>query len=182
MTTTPLDIVDFWRSAGSKAWFARNDAFDATLRERFEADHHAAARGDRDGWAVTAEGALAQILLFDQFPRNMWRRSAHAFATDPLARRAARRAINAGYDLAIATDLRAFFYLPFAHSEDLVDQDFSVRLSEALQQDRGPDAHSARSHREIIKRFGRFPHRNRFLGRETTLEEAAFLEAGGFCG
>jgi len=165
MTTTPLDIVDFWRSAGSKAWFARNDAFDATLRERFEADHHAAARGDRDGWAVTAEGALALILLFDQFPRNMWRRSAHAFATDPLARRAARRAINAGYDLAIATD-----------------QDFSVRLSEALQQDRGPDAHSARSHREIIKRFGRFPHRNRFLGRETTLEEAAFLEAGGFCG
>jgi uncharacterized protein (DUF924 family) len=182
MTTTGSDIVDFWRSAGSKAWYAKNDAFDASIRERFEADHLAAARGEHDDWAETAEGALALVLLFDQLPRNMWRRSAHAYATDPLGRQAAARAIDAGHDRECAPDLRAFFYLPFRHSEDLADQDISVKLSDALQEVGGPDAKWSRIHRDIIVRFGRFPHRNRCLGRETTPEEAAFLDAGGFAG
>ena len=182
MATTPSDIVEFWRSAGPKAWFAKNAAFDATIRERFESDHHAAARGEHDDWSLTAKGALALVLLFDQIPRNVWRRSAHAFATDWQARGAAARAIDAGYDRAVTPDMRAFFYLPFKHSEDLMDQDTSVKLFEELQKDGGEDAIGARMHRDIINRFGRFPHRNRRLGRMTTPEEAAFLDGGGFAG
>ena len=182
MAITFSEIIDFWRAAGPKAWFGKSDAFDAMIRERFEADHHAAARGEHDDWAVAVEGALALVVLLDQFPRNMWRHSAHAYGTDPLARRTARRAIRAGQDQAIDTDLRAFFYLPFAHSEARDDQDRSVVLFDALQRDGGPDAWSAHLHRDIIVRFGRFPHRNRFLGRETTPEETAFLDARGFAG
>jgi uncharacterized protein (DUF924 family) len=182
MAITPFDIVDFWRAAGRKAWFTRNDAFDASIRERFEPAHHMAARDEQNGWAATAEGSLALVLLLDQVPRNLWRGSAHAYATDPLARRAAARAINAKHDLSSPSDLRAFYYLPFTHSEDPADQEMSVRLTETLHRQGGEDARSARMHRDIIGRFGRFPHRNRCLGRTATPEETAFLATGGFSG
>lgn len=182
MTGKAADIVDFWREAGPKAWFKHDPAFDQILRARFEAAHHAAARGEHDGWRMTAEGALALLLLLDQFPRNLWRGSAHAFSTDPLARSAARAAIAAGHDRAVETPLRDFFYLPFCHSETLADQAAAVALWTDLEDAGGSSAKWARLHHDIITRFGRFPHRNRALARETTAEEQAFLDGGGFSG
>lgn len=184
MTTDAHDIVRFWREAGAEAWFKKNAAFDAAVRERFEAAHHAAARGEHDAWSRAAEGSLALLLLLDQFPRNLYRGSAHAFATDSLARRIARQAISAGHDRAVEAPLRPFFYLPFYHSEDLADQTLGVDLCEALERETGDadTANWARDHRDIIARFGRFPHRNQCLGRDTTPEEQAFLDGGGFAG
>ena len=184
MSITPADVVGFWREAGPKRWFAKSDAFDAAIRDGFEAAHHAAARGEYTAWADTAEGALALLLLLDQFPRNLYRGSAHAFATDPLARQIARAAIAAGHDQASAPDMRPFFYLPFEHSEALDDQDLGVDLLEAHGAATG-DAGSAkwaRLHRDSIQRFGRFPHRNTAFGRQSTPEELAFLAQGGFAG
>src|SRR5665213_4552532 len=109
----PNDVIAFWTQAGPRRWFAKDAAFDAELRARFETRHHAAARGELDAWAETAEGALALLLLLDQFPRNLWRGSAHAFATDPLARRVADSVIAAGADQAIEPAMRPFVYLPF---------------------------------------------------------------------
>lgn len=184
MAAHPADIIGFWRTAGPKRWFAKDEAFDDAIRLKFEATHHAAARGEYDHWIETAEGALALLILLDQFPRNLYRNSPHAFATDPLARRVARAAIERGHDRATERALRGFFYLPFEHSEDLGDQDHGVALCEALARESGDDddAKWARIHRDIIARFGRFPHRNRALGRETTPEEQAFLDEGGFAG
>lgn len=175
-------IIEFWRQAGPARWFAKDEAFDADIRRRFEADHHAAARGELAGWADTWEGSLALLLLLDQFPRNIFRGSAHAFATDPLARSVARTALAAGHDQAAPVELRAFFYLPFEHSELIADQDLCVELCEALGAEGGETARWARMHRDIITRFGRFPHRNLALARETTAEEQAFLDSGGFRG
>jgi uncharacterized protein (DUF924 family) len=176
----PDDIVAFWVEAGPKRWFAKNQAFDAEIRSRFEAEHHAVARGERGAWNETVEGALALLLLLDQFPRNLWRESPHAFATDPLARQVARAAVERGFDAAVDASLRQFFYLPFEHSEDLGDQERAVMLCEASgDQDL---LKWARIHHDIIRRFGRFPHRNRALGRETSEAEQAFLDAGGFGG
>jgi len=184
MAAHPADIIEFWRAAGPKRWFAKSEAFDAAIRLKFEAVHHAAARGEYDAWAESADGALALVILTDQFPRNLYRGSAHAFATDPLARKVARSAVERGLDKRVETDLRSFLYLPFMHSEDLADQDRGVALNEALALEIGdPDAAKwAHDHRSIVARFGRFPHRNRALGRETTAEEQAFLEEGGFAG
>ncbi len=177
------DIVAFWRAAGPKLWFAKDDAFDAEIGARFAPTHHLAAGGDRDDWSTTAEGALALLLLFDQFPRNLWRNSPHAFATDPLARNLARQAIQAGQDRVFGNELRQFFCLPFGHSESLAEQDFGVQCCEASGRETGEDdAKWARIHRDVIVRFGRFPHRNRALGRTTTVQEQAFLDAGGFAG
>ncbi len=178
----PAAIVRFWREAGAKRWFAKEAAFDADIRLRFEAAHLAATRGEFDAWRATADGALALVLLLDQVPRNLYRGSPHAFAADPLARVVSRAAIDAGHDRAVAPELRNFFYLPFAHSESLADQDFGLRLCAALEREAGEEAKWARLHRDIIVRFGRFPHRNRALGRETTEAEQAFLDAGGFAG
>ncbi len=173
MATKAADIVEFWSDAGPSKWFKETRAFDAAIRARFEAAHHAAARGELDTWAVEADGALALLLLLDQFPRNLWRGSAHAYATDPLARATARSAIAAGHDRACEPLLRGFFYLPFEHSEDLADQDYAVSLCEALARETGDEdaLKWARLHREVIARFGRFPHRNRALGRQTTADE-----------
>lgn len=182
MTVEPRDIVAFWREAGPKAWFRKSAAFDAKIAGRFKAVHHAAARGELDVWAETAEGSLAILLLLDQFPRNIYRRSAHAFATDPLARSIAHRAIDAGHDLTTAPQLRGFFYLPFEHSEDLADQARAVDLCETLEREAGVSAQWARDHRDVVAKFGRFPHRNACLGRITTAEEQAFLDDGGFSG
>ena len=128
---SPAEIVGFWRAAGPKQWFAKDDAFDAALRQRFEASHHAAARGELSDWAQTAEGALALLLLLDQIPRNIFRGTAHAFATDPLAQRIAEAAIDAGFDKAVEPTLRSFFYLPFEHAEDIALQARSVALCDA---------------------------------------------------
>jgi uncharacterized protein (DUF924 family) len=174
------EIVSFWREAGYERWFEADEAFDRTIRERFLAIHEAAARGECDSFEESPEGVLALAILFDQFPRNMFRGGAHAFATDPLARGVARRSIDRGFDRAIDETMRIFLYMPFMHSEALADQDLGVRLFEALGDPE--QLKYARHHREIIARFGRFPHRNRALGRETTAEEQAFLDGGGFKG
>lgn len=177
MQATADDVVDFWRQAGAARWFDKDAAFDALFRDRFGASHWAAARRELDSWAATATGSLALLILLDQFPRNCFRGSAHMFATDPLARHFARRALDAGHDAQVEAALRPFCYLPFMHSEDAAEQDLSLRLNLQL----GPSRHAV-EHRDIVRRFGRFPHRNPLLGRETTAEEAAFLEGGGFRG
>jgi uncharacterized protein (DUF924 family) len=179
MPITADDVVTFWKNAGPDRWFDGGPDFDAEFRNRFLDAHVAAARRELDAWIETAQGALALMILLDQFPRNAFRGTGHMYATDPLALTFARKAIAAGHDAAVPVDLRMFFYLPFAHSERLEDQDESVRLSEALGAE---TLKHAIGHRDIIARFGRFPHRNPRLGRETTAEEQAFLDAGGFRG
>jgi uncharacterized protein (DUF924 family) len=184
MSAHPDDVTGFWRSAGPKRWFVKNEAFDKAIRLKFEASHHAAARGEYDAWSETAQGALALLILLDQFPRNLYRGSAHSYATDPLARRVAAAAIGRGHDRQVEPALRGFFYLPFEHSEDLADQDRSVALCEAAKAETGDEGNLkwAIGHRDIIVRFGRFPHRNRALGRESTAEERTYLDQGGFAG
>ena len=177
---TPSDVVAFWKEAGPSKWFAKEDAFDARFRERFGAAHMAAARRERDDWAQTPEGVLALLILLDQFPRNCFRGTGHAFATDPLARMFATRALDAGFDRAVENDLRRFFYLPLQHAEDMALQDRQLALFQAME--RPADDRWAEHHHAIVERFGRFPHRNRALGRETTAEEKAFLEQDGFRG
>jgi len=172
-------VLDFWMEAGPDRWFARSDAFDFACRD-FETLHHRAARGELRQWEAAAEAALALVLLLDQIPRNLYRGSAHAFATDGLALALARRAVAAGYDLAVEMPLRTFFYLPFEHAEDLDAQRKAVALFEAAGDEEY--AKFARIHFDIIERFGRFPHRNAALGRVTTAAEQAFLDAGGFAG
>lgn len=178
--TTPSDIIAFWTDAGPQKWFARDAGFDAAIREQFEAAHHAAARCEHDSWRRTPDGSLALLLLLDQFPRNLFRGSAHAFATDELALSIAEEAIAAGHDQATEMPLRLFFYLPLEHAEDLGRQNRCVELVRATGS--AEYLKYAEVHRDIIARFGRFPHRNVVLGRTTTAEEKAFLEAGGFAG
>lgn len=180
MQAGPQEIVAFWRQAGYERWFGADDAFDRELRERFGDAHFAAARRELEHWIDEPVGALALMILLDQVPRNIFRRSPHAFATDSLARHYADRALAAGHDRAFEPPLRAFFYLPFEHSEDIADQERAVALFEALG-----DAEYTRYavlHRDLIARFGRFPHRNPILGRAMTAEEQAYLDAGGFKG
>ena len=175
-----LAVTRFWREAGAEAWFRKDDAFDADFRARFLDLHYAAARRELDSWADHPEGVLALMILLDQFPRNCFRGTGHMFATDPLARHFADGAVAAGHDMALEEDVRAFVYLPFEHSEAMADQERSVALFSAnCARDYLP---YAVEHRDIIARFGRFPHRNLALGRETTADERAFLEGGGFAG
>jgi uncharacterized protein (DUF924 family) len=177
---TAAEVVSFWRNVGPEKWFERDDAFDRTITTKFLAVHDAAACGELAAWEGSAEGALALVILLDQFPRNMFRGSPRAFATDPLARAVADRAIARGFDQATDPTMRQFFYLPFMHSEALADQDRCVQLHAAL----GDAALSkyALDHRDIIAKFGRFPHRNGVLGRDTTPAEQEFLDGGGFAG
>jgi uncharacterized protein (DUF924 family) len=172
-----MSIVAFWRDAGPAKWFAKDEAFDAELRARFLDEHFAAARRGREALLDEADGALALILLLDQVPRNAFRDSAHAFAADPLAREYAQRAIDAGFDRAVDHALRVFFYLPFMHSEVIADQDHAVALCEALGN--ANYLKYAEAHRDVIRRFDRFPHRNRALARANTPEEQIWLDAGG---
>jgi len=178
---TPSAVVAFWKEAGPARWFAKDDAFDADVRRRFHDAHVAAARRELDDWADTAEGALALLILLDQFPRNSFRGTAHQFATDPLARMFAHRALDAGHDLAGENEMRRFFYLPLQHSEAMADQDRQLELFQT-RMTRKPDDRWAEHHHGVVARFGRFPHRNRLLGRETTPEEQAFLDEDGFKG
>lgn len=173
------EVLGFWRAAGPARWFTKDAAFDAAFRDRFLELHFAAARRELDDWSTNADGALALLLLLDQFPRNAFRGTGHMYATDPLALRFAHAAVAAGHDHRVESELRVFFYLPFTHAEDLACQELSVELNRGLG---GDYAQHALGHRAIIRRFGRFPHRNALLGRSTTVEEAAFLAAGGFAG
>jgi uncharacterized protein (DUF924 family) len=176
---TADDIVTFWKQAGYDRWFAKDDDFDADFHGRFLDDHVAAARRERDAWSSAPEGSLALMILLDQFPRNCFRGTAHMFATDPLARMFARRALDAGQHEALQDMLPLFLYLPLMHSEDVADQKLCVSLCEPL----GGDTYaSALEHLHIIERFGRFPHRNPMLGRVTTPAERAYLDGGGFSG
>jgi uncharacterized protein (DUF924 family) len=174
------DVIAFWRAAGPEKWFRKDAAFDREITARFLRSHEAAAAGRLSDWEATPEGALALLLLLDQFPRNMFRGSARAFATDPLARAVADRAIAHGFDVRVPSAERMFFYLPFEHSENLADQERSLALSR--QSGDGNADRYAEIHADIIRRFGRFPHRNAVLGRATTPEEQAFMDAGGFAG
>ena len=174
------EIVSFWRQAGPDKWFEADEDFDRTIRSRFLAIHEVAARGELAAFEERAEGALALLILLDQFPRNMFRNSARAFATDHLASTVADRALARGFDQEADTTMRPFFYLPFMHSELLADQDRCLQLYEAFGDPE--QLKFAVTHRDIIAKFGRFPHRNRVLGRETTPAEREFLEGGGFAG
>jgi len=180
LSATPNDILTFWRNAGPKQWYAAERRFDEAIRLKFEPVHHAAARGEYDGWATAPEGALALLILLDQLPRNLYRRSGHAFATDPKARAVARAAADLGWHRQVEPAMRQFMLLPFEHSEDIADQDRGLALAEELGDPEMLKWHHI--HRDIIVRFGRFPHRNPALGRTTTAEEQAFLDDGGFGG
>ena len=176
---TPKDIIAFWRAAGPDKWWAPDDAFDAEIAARFGATHKLAATGQLDDWKETAEGSLALILLLDQFSRNLYRGTYAAFQNDVWARHAANEAIASNFDAEFESDLRVFFYMPYMHSERLGDQNYCLEIFRA----NAPDfVQWAQDHRDIIARFGRFPHRNAVLERETTPEEQAFIDDGGFAG
>ena len=174
---TPASVVGFWRDAGMAKWFRGGEAFDAECRSRWQAAHFAAARRELESWMDTAEGALALAILLDQIPRNIFRGSGHAFATDALALHYATRALAAGLDAQVEQALRMFLYLPFEHSEAMADQQRAVQLFTTLGD--SDLLGYATAHRDVIDRFGRFPHRNTALGRINTPEEQAWLDAGG---
>jgi uncharacterized protein (DUF924 family) len=173
------EVVAFWEGAGPTLWFAKDDAFDRRFRERFLALHEAAARGELDAWSATPTGALALVILLDQFPRNAFRGTPRMYATDAAARRLADAAVAAGHDVLVELELQRFFYLPFGHSEDLADQERAVELCRRLG---GRDLSQAEHHRDIVRRFGRFPHRNPILGRSMTKGEQEYLANGGYAG
>ncbi|MBB4426517.1 uncharacterized protein (DUF924 family) [Bradyrhizobium sp. CIR48] len=176
----PSGILAFWREAGRERWYKRNDAFDAEVRRRFLALWQKAVAGELASWEASDDGALALVIVLDQFPRNMFRGTPQAFASDAQARDVARRAIDRGVDGRIDPVLLEFLYLPFMHSEHLPDQLRCVALFQNTEN--AENLKYAREHADIIQRFGRFPHRNRLLGRDSTEEEQAFLDKGGFAG
>ncbi|MEZ2128868.1 MULTISPECIES: DUF924 family protein [unclassified Sinorhizobium] len=172
-------VVEFWRAAGFELWFAKDEAFDRRFREQFIDLHEAAACDGFSGWLASPVGSLALLILLDQFPRNAFRGSPRMYATDPMARKVADIGITAGHDQVFDPPLRLFYYLPFAHSEDMADQERSVALCRRLGE---PHAGRAKGHHDIVERFGRFPHRNHILQRTMTDEEELFLKRGGFSG
>ncbi|HEU4356962.1 MAG TPA: DUF924 family protein [Xanthobacteraceae bacterium] len=176
----PADVLAFWRTAGPDKWFEKDALFDAEIARRFSALWHAVREGKLRAWGDTAEGALALVIVLDQFPRNMFRGDGRCYATDELARSVADRAIRRGFDRQLPHAERQFFYLPLMHSENFSDQQRCLELA----RDYG-DADFmkyAEQHADIIRRFGRFPHRNAILGRPSRPDEQTFLEAGGFAG
>lgn len=177
---TPQDVLRFWREAGPDAWFSKDDAFDAAIRERFAETVEAARAGKLDGWADTPEGLLALVIVLDQFPRNLFRDDARAFASDAKGAELARRAHAEGLVDAMPEDLAVFALMPLMHSEAIADQELCVRAT--LRPAWADNFRFAVVHRDVIARFGRFPHRNPVLGRHTTPAERAFLEGGGFGG
>jgi uncharacterized protein (DUF924 family) len=181
-----IAVLDFWFGAADeaehglprKAWFDKDIAFDDEIRRRFRGIYDRALAGEFESWGEHGRSCLALILVFDQFPRNMFRSTPAAFATDARALALARHAVARGYDRCVPPVLRMFFYLPFEHSEALADQNEAVRLFESVEPHPGRDEgiRYAVAHREIIARFGRFPHRTAILGRRSTPEELAFLQ------
>ena len=185
----PGEVLDFWFGREGEpgygefrtAWFEKNPAFDEEVRDRFLGAHEDAAAGLYDGWLEEARGALALAILLDQFPRNMFRGDPRTYATDEKAREVARYALERALDRELPPFQRQFLYMPFMHSEDLEDQRRSVELFRALADEPGATdvTEYAVGHMEIVRRFGRFPHRNEVLGRATTPEEAEFLKGPG---
>ena len=172
-------VIEFWRDVGSEGWFKQNERVDQRFRDLFYDLHFAAARQECEHWLTQPESGLALMLLLDQFPRNVFRNTAHMFATDALARRYARRFLDSGLIEHVDADLRLFVCLPFVHSEALSDHDYALTMYQRY----APDSLNwLEHHRSIIVRFGRFPHRNAALGRTTTPEEQQFLDDGGFGG
>jgi uncharacterized protein (DUF924 family) len=179
-SVAPADILTFWRDVGPDRWYTRNDAFDADVRRRYLGLWQRAAAGELSLWEASDDGALALVIVLDQFPRNMFRGDAQTYASDAQAREVAHRAIARGVDARIDPALREFLYLPLMHSEHLPDQLRCIELSRAAGH--AENLKWAKHHADIIRRFGRFPHRNRILGRASTPEERAFLDEGGFTG
>jgi uncharacterized protein (DUF924 family) len=175
---TPAGILAFWRDAGPKRWYTPDEAFDAEVRRRFLGLWQRAAAGELSSWETSDDGALALVIVLDQFPRNIFRDDIRTYASDRVAREVAHRAVERGVDARIDPTLREFLYLPFMHSEHLADQLRCIELSRKAGL--AESAKWAEHHADIIRRFGRFPHRNRILGRATTPEEQAFLDEGGF--
>jgi len=172
MKSLAPEVLRFWFGQDAKRWFEKNSAFDAEIRSRFlPLYEELSANAD---WLARPRDCLARILVLDQFPRNMFRGSARAFATDALALDAAQHAVASGHDRALSKTERTFIYLPFEHSEDLADQERALELFAGH-----PNSEWAHKHWEIIKRFGRFPHRNGILGRQSTPAEIAFLSEPG---
>jgi len=172
---TPEAVIGFWfDELTPEDWFTKSDETDARIADRLGAAAEAAAAGALDHWAETPEGALALVILLDQCPRNLHRDSARAFAQDAKALTVADAAVDRGFDERLPKEQRFFLYMPFEHSEDLADQDRCVALFEAYGNERYLDY--AKRHRAVIARFGRFPHRNPDLGRESTQEELDYLE------
>jgi uncharacterized protein (DUF924 family) len=178
--TEPDDVLAFWREAGPDKWFSKDAAFDVEIARRFSGVWHAAAEGELAAWEQAPEGALALVIVLDQFPRNMFRGDARACSTDATARAVASRALARHFDHALPLEERQFLYLPFMHSEALADQERCLDL--ARHYGDAEFTKYAEEHADIIRRFGRFPHRNAMLGRATTAQEQAFLNDGGFSG
>lgn len=177
----PEEILDFWASLGNEGWWVKNPEVDQQIHDRFGNLHDQACNGELDHWAKTADGALALIIILDQFSRNMFRGNPKTFAQDEQALQIAKEAVDAGLDKTCREDLRVFFYLPYEHSECIAEQEESVKLQYSIGD--SPEAmNAALEHREIVQRFGRFPHRNAVLGRHTTPAEQAYLDSGGFKG
>ena len=174
--TTASEVIAFWfDDARRPLWFRSTPEFDDLIRSRFEALWRAARAGHLDAWAGSPQGALALVLVLDQFPLNMFRHRAEGFATEAAARHVAATAIEREFDQVLSDAEKAFLYLPFMHSEDLSDQDRSVALFEAAGLEN--NLRWARHHRDVVRRFGRFPHRNAILGRTSTPEELTWLES-----
>lgn len=187
-------ILEFWFGSPTaddygeyrKAWFVKDADFDRQIKTRFEGDVQKASAGDYDDWPSTPRSAVALLILLDQFPRNIYRGNSRSFATDGKALGVAQRLVDAGWDKSLIPAQRFFVYVPFEHSEEMVNQDRCVALMRSLNED-FPDLDKglqggldyAIRHREIIERFGRFPHRNEILGRQSTPAEIAFLQQPG---
>jgi uncharacterized protein (DUF924 family) len=173
----PEDVLRFWFGEVEEPreeWFRKDEDFDREIRDRFETLYESAASGELDAWRETAEGSLALVIVLDQFPRNMFRGDPRCYSTDEKALDTAKRAVDRALDRELPPLRRTFLYMPFMHSEDLADQRRSVELF------RGMDSGGyAVRHMEIVERFGRFPHRNEVLERDTTPEEAEFLTQPG---
>lgn len=178
----PRTVLDFWLDeVGPKGWYGGGEALDAKIRDRFLALWEKGRSGGLENLQTSPEGMLAYIILLDQFPRNMFRDDARAFATDHLARQVAEKAIHHRWDLRVPEPERQFFYLPLMHSENRTDQDRCVRLILTRLPETGAEnLLHARAHRAVIRMFGRFPYRNAVLGRRNTRAEAAYLEDGGY--
>ena len=172
----PDDVIRFWFvENGREQWFGGGPEFDAELTARFKDTHTAVAAGEAWGWRTTSEGRLAEVLVLDQFSRQIYRGDPRAFASDPMALALAQEAVAAGHDLLVDSAWRMFFYLPYMHSESLVIHEESLRLNEALGNPEGVDYE--RAHADVLRRFGRYPRRNEALGRESTPEEIAYIES-----
>ena len=179
---TPDEVLSFWiDDVGPGGWYKSDEALDQEIRDRFGDGWEGAMEGRHALWLTYPSGALAYIVLLDQFPRNMFRGSGRAFASDRIALAAAKQAIGKNWDLRIDEPARQFFYLPLMHSENLCDQDRCVRLMlERMPVHGASNLLHARAHREVIRRFGRFPYRNTALGRNSTATEADYVSGGGY--